>query len=262
MVIKLYGSPLSTCTRRVALVLKEKDVPYELVAVDLTKNEHKDGAFLANQPFGQVPFIVEEDGFQLFESRAIGRYIALKYAGRGNKIVPDTADLKKTALFEQAASIELTNFDPFASGIAFEKVIKPRKGLGDSKVVANLLQVLNAKLDAYEIILSKTKYLAGNEITLADLFHLPYGSMLGVMGIDVLLSEKRPNVARPVRSPFILHCLPEDLFCFETHFGPQVVERYHISTVLASCQGWRLNEELRSTQKLTHRTHATASVAT
>ncbi|KAF9809006.1 hypothetical protein IEO21_07631 [Rhodonia placenta] len=198
MVLKLYGFPSSTCTRRVAVVLKEKNIPYELVPVDLTKNEQKNPEFVKNQPFGQVPYIVEEDGFQLFESRAIGRYIALKYAGQGTKLIPDPSDFKKTALFEQAASIELSNFDPFAYGLATEKVFKPRKGLGetDPKVVAQLTQQLEAKLDAYEQLLSKTKYLAGDEVTLADLFHLSYGAMLSVIGINVLETDKRPNVAR------------------------------------------------------------------
>lgn len=49
---------LSTCVRRVAVVLREKDVPYELVPVDLMKGEHKSPAFLEKQPFGQVPYIV------------------------------------------------------------------------------------------------------------------------------------------------------------------------------------------------------------
>ncbi|KZT04880.1 glutathione transferase [Laetiporus sulphureus 93-53] len=198
MVLKLHGSPMSTCTRRVAVVLKEKNVPYELVKVDLMKDEQKSAAFMANQPFGQVPYIVEEDGFQLFESRAIGRYIALKYAGQGNDVIPSPADLKRTALFEQAASIELTNFDPFASGLAFEKVFKPNKKLGqtEERVVSALLQQLNVKMDAYEAMLSKSKYLAGDDVTLADLFHLTYGSMLCSIGIDVLESPKRPNVVR------------------------------------------------------------------
>lgn len=219
MVLKLHGFPLSTCTRRVALVLKEKNVPYKLVPVDLTKNENKSPSYLANQPFGQVPYIVDDDGFQLFESRAIGRYIALKYPDQGNKLMPDPADLKKTALFEQAASIELSNFDPLASTLAFERLVKPRRGLGETNeaLVAQITQQLGAKLDVYEVILSKTKYLAGEvscldvpesashvaplqEVSLADLFHIPYGSMLGMMRID-LGSETRPNVARCVQIP-------------------------------------------------------------
>jgi len=199
MVLKLYGYPLSTCTRRVAVVFKEKNVPYELIVVDLASGAQRSPEYLAKQPFGQVPYIEEEDGFQLFESRAIGRYIALKYAGQGNKVLPDPADLRAMAKVEQAASIELSNFDPFASQIAFEMVFKKTKGLGEADPVRveSLTKQLLAKLDAYEVILSKQKYLAGDEVTIADLFHLTYGSMLSPLGINALEdATKRPNLAR------------------------------------------------------------------
>ena len=58
MVLKLYGSPMSTCTKRVATVLHEKRIPFELVFVDLMKGEHKSPAFTAHQPFGQIPYLV------------------------------------------------------------------------------------------------------------------------------------------------------------------------------------------------------------
>lgn len=125
MVIKIHGASFSTCTRRVAVVLKELDIPYELVPVSFATREHKSAAFLEHQPFGQVPYIVDDDGFELFESRAIGRYIATKYRGQGPALIPDGSDVQKLAKFEQAASIELGNFDPFVSGIAVEKVFKP-----------------------------------------------------------------------------------------------------------------------------------------
>lgn len=54
----------------------------------------------------------DDNGFLLYESRAIGRYIAEKYANQGAPLIPGT--LKGRALFEQAASIELTNFDLYA----------------------------------------------------------------------------------------------------------------------------------------------------
>jgi hypothetical protein len=41
MAIRLHGSKLSTCTQRVMLVLKELELPYELVGVDMGKGEHK-----------------------------------------------------------------------------------------------------------------------------------------------------------------------------------------------------------------------------
>jgi glutathione S-transferase len=58
MVLKLYGYRTSTCTRRVGVVLKEKNVPFEFIAVDLQKGEHKQPEYLKKQPFGVVPYIV------------------------------------------------------------------------------------------------------------------------------------------------------------------------------------------------------------
>jgi glutathione S-transferase len=63
----------------------------------------------------------DDDGFQLFESRAIGRYLVNKY-GKDSGLIP--SDPKANALFEQAASIEAFNFDQYASGIVFERVFK------------------------------------------------------------------------------------------------------------------------------------------
>jgi hypothetical protein len=56
--VKLYGFPLSTCTRLVALVCKEKEIPYELISVNLAQGEQNAPEFVAKQPFGQVPYIV------------------------------------------------------------------------------------------------------------------------------------------------------------------------------------------------------------
>lgn len=83
-VLKVRGSAMSTCTRRVLTALEELHVPYELVNIDLSKGEHKAPAYVEKyQPFGQIPSLEEADGTVLFESRAILRYIALKY-GKGN----------------------------------------------------------------------------------------------------------------------------------------------------------------------------------
>jgi glutathione S-transferase len=58
MVLTLYGNPQSTCTKRVATVLKETNTPFKFVVVDFMKGEHKAPEFLAKQPFGQVPYLV------------------------------------------------------------------------------------------------------------------------------------------------------------------------------------------------------------
>lgn len=47
----------------------------------------------------------------------------------------------------------------------------------------------------YDTILGKQKYLAGDEISLADLFHLPYGNLIRTLGYKETF-EKYPNVEK------------------------------------------------------------------
>ncbi|KAG8220483.1 glutathione S-transferase [Butyriboletus roseoflavus] len=194
MTLKIYGFPMSTCTRLVALICKEKEIPYEVVPIDLSKGEHKAPGFTKFQPFGQVPYI-DDDGFVLYESRAIARYLIKKYPNQGTPgLIP--TDPKEEALFEQAASVETSNFNAQIAPLIYEKVFKARSGGQPDQAKANeYLQKLEAKLDVYEVILSKQKYLAGDNVTLADLQHLAYGSALSLAGHSDVI-EKRRNVAR------------------------------------------------------------------
>lgn len=64
----------------------------------------------------------------------------------------------------------------------------------ESSVVEANTKILEQKLDVYERILSKQKYLAGDEFTLADLFHVPWGVRLPAAGVNAI--EERPNVAK------------------------------------------------------------------
>ena len=86
----------------------------------------------------------------------------MKYADKGTPgLIP--TELKARALFDQAASIETSNFDAFASKAVFEKIFKPYHGLPpDDAAAAKFLEGLDGKLDGYEAILSKQKYLAGD----------------------------------------------------------------------------------------------------
>ncbi|KAJ7097025.1 glutathione S-transferase [Mycena belliarum] len=194
MVLKLYGiSRAAGHTLAVAMTLIEKQVPFELISIDTANRAQKEPAYLAIQPFGQVP-VIDDDGFVLYECRAICRYLAEKYAEQGTPLIP--TDLKAKALFEQAASIEFANFHPHAFAIYTEGLAKPRKGLQTDKAAfdASVAQ-LSAKLDVYEQILGKHEYLAGDEFTLADLFHVSFGFLIAAAGCD-LLTTKGPNVAR------------------------------------------------------------------
>ncbi|RSL52545.1 hypothetical protein CEP54_010860 [Fusarium duplospermum] len=193
MVLKLYGFGPSTCTRRVCTVLEEKGLEYELLAVDIRSGAHKTEEYANEfQPFNKIPVLVDtETGIKVYESRAIAHYIAVKYRDTGIDLSPSEADLKSYADFQQALSIELSYFDPNTTRIAFEKVFKKILNLGpaDEDEVKARLEDLEKSLKGYERILSKQKYLAGDNITLADLFHLPYGAMAEPFGFGKLLAK-------------------------------------------------------------------------
>jgi glutathione S-transferase len=64
MVLKFYASSrASNGSGLVALVLMEKQIPFEHVLVDLSKGEHKAPSYLAMHPFGQIPLIVRASLF-------------------------------------------------------------------------------------------------------------------------------------------------------------------------------------------------------
>ncbi|KAF7346820.1 hypothetical protein MSAN_01821100 [Mycena sanguinolenta] len=153
------------------------------------KDEQKAPEYMKYQPFGQIPYI-DDDGFILYETRAICRYIAAKYPTSG--LIP--TEPKASALFEQAASVEITNFDPSASKAGVELLKKTLGWPSNEAVVIEQLEILDKKLDAYEVILSKSHYLRGEILTLADLFHLPFAGFVGAGGTDIM--TRRPNVAR------------------------------------------------------------------
>ncbi|RHZ56276.1 glutathione S-transferase family protein [Aspergillus thermomutatus] len=210
MVLKLYGFLRSTCTTRVRLALAEKGVDIEFHSVDLAKGEQRTESYLEMQPFGKVPVLQDtETGVQVFgsispaknrytranscltESRAIAQYVIAKYRGQGTELAPLESDLKAWALYQQAVSIELSYFDPFVSQLAYEKVFKPLKGHGetDEARVKTLLSQLDLTLQGYERVLSKQKYLAGDQVTFADLAHLPYGVFVEQFGFADLIAK-------------------------------------------------------------------------
>lgn len=192
MTIKVYGMPISTCTRRVCMTLEEKNVPYEVVNVDLMKGEHKAPEFIAMQPFGKIPVMVDGD-VTLFESRAIMRYIAKKYADQGQDLLGK--DAKAEALTDTWVEVESAYYNPPISTIVAEKVFKPwRGGTPDEAVVAAQLEELNKVLDVYEEKLGKTTFIAGDTFTIADITCMSYMEALVNMAKITEPLDKHPKV--------------------------------------------------------------------
>src|SRR5262245_65143345 len=81
--MKLYGFA-PTRTIRALWMLRELDLDFEYVQVDLTKGEHRRPEFLAVNPAGKVPVLVDDD-LVLSESVAIVLYLAELRRWRADK---------------------------------------------------------------------------------------------------------------------------------------------------------------------------------
>lgn len=63
----------------------------------------------------------QDDGIEIFESRAIARYLVAKHQSR---LAPSSGDPGALAVFEQAASVEYAYFEPAVSTLGLELIFK------------------------------------------------------------------------------------------------------------------------------------------
>ncbi|MBN9270910.1 MAG: glutathione S-transferase N-terminal domain-containing protein, partial [Mesorhizobium sp.] len=78
--VTVYGASYSVYIRIVRIALHEKGVPYNLVPVDVFADEGVPPEHLARHPFGRIPAF-EHDGFALYETSAITRYVDEAFSG-------------------------------------------------------------------------------------------------------------------------------------------------------------------------------------
>ena len=78
--IKLYGHEMSGNSYKVRLFLELLQLDYDWIKIDLMKGEHKSPEYLAINPFGQVPALIDGE-VQLADAQAILVYLARQYGG-------------------------------------------------------------------------------------------------------------------------------------------------------------------------------------
>ncbi|KAI5235454.1 glutathione S-transferase [Aureobasidium subglaciale] len=208
----LYGSHGSTNTDRVRLSLAEGGfTDYEVVYVNLQRGEQKSAEHMKRHPWGKVPVVTFPDGFTLYESRAICKYLARKYSF---PLLPSGSDIEALALFEQAQAVELSYFAEAAGRIAFEKFVKKRMGLpADEAVVSEALRSVEAFFDVAQRVLLQKGFMAGNEFTLVDIFYIPLIRRLIDCGYgDVVLRHETSKAwwTRCIERPAIKELLAAD----------------------------------------------------
>lgn len=177
--MKVYGHPMSTCARKVLMTLAEKGHKAEFVLVDIMKGEGHSPEHLARQPWGQVPVFEDDDGFQLYESRAICRYLDAKLAGPS--LMP--SDLRLRAVAEQWISIEASNFSPAAMKVIWNLYFC--KFLGKEPDMAAVEEGRKGVRKAAAVMerqLEGRNFLIGDGLTLADITFMPYIEYLEAAG--------------------------------------------------------------------------------
>jgi glutathione S-transferase len=176
--MKLYDFAFSPNCRKVRAVAYELGIPFEAVHVDLPKGGARAPAFLAMNPNGRVPVLVDDD-FVLWESTAIIRYLSGR---RGGALVPaaerDRADVDRWLAWH------LAHLAPAMRKVAFERVVKKLTGQGTpdpeaiaagSAEFATLTAVLDTALEASD-------HVAGS-LSLADFALASHYSLAAICGL-------------------------------------------------------------------------------
>jgi glutathione S-transferase len=164
--MKLYMNAMSPNVRRVRLTAAVLGLQLEEKKLDFGKGEHKNPEYLALNPNGAVPTLVDGD-FVLTESRAIMQYLAAKKPESG--LLP--RDEQARADVTRWQFWDSSHFSPQLGTLTFEKLIKAMMGMGepDQRKIDDAIAgfrrfgaVLNKRLEGKQ-------YVVGNALTVADL---------------------------------------------------------------------------------------------
>jgi glutathione S-transferase len=170
MAVIIYGPAYSTYTRTARLALEEKGVTYRLHEVDTLNGEGQKPEHLARHPWGKVP-VLEHDGFSLFETVAVARYVDERFPGRSLQ----PADARQRARMAQICAV-LDNYgwSPMVITVFVQRVLVPmRGGTPDETVIAEAMTQAERVLASIEKVMGGDEFLCSGTISLADLHLTP-----------------------------------------------------------------------------------------
>lgn len=167
---RVFGTADSVYVRIVRLTLIEKGVDHELVPVDPFAPEGVPPAYRARHPFGRIPAF-EHDGFRLFETGAITRYV--DEAFEGPALLP--SEVRARARANQIISLaDAYAYRPLVWGVYVERVEKPARGEpSDEAHLAAALAEADVCLATLAALMEGGPFLAGPRLSLADLHLAP-----------------------------------------------------------------------------------------
>lgn len=186
--LKLYNYWRSSASWRVRIILEKLGLPYDYIAVDLTKNEQKSTSFLEINPSGLVPALVLENGTVITQSLAIIEYLIKSY------IIEDI-------FLPAGGALECSRITQIAMIVACDT--HPLQNLRELLLIDDLegrknraAQVINRSLSLVENLIgdSDIHYCVGNKMSLADVCLVPQVYNARRWGIDV--NSMYPKIAR------------------------------------------------------------------
>ncbi|CAG2113887.1 unnamed protein product, partial [Medioppia subpectinata] len=182
MPIDLYFAELSPPARAVLMTLKHLKLDVNVINMDLQKQEQLSPEFLKLNPQHAVPTIVDE-GFALGESRAIMQYLVSKYAP--NSALYPTHDLKKRANVDRLLYYDMSIW------YAIRDVVMMKLFRGDDPH-PNAVKNFHNNFTVLNNFIGDNKYVAGNELTIADISYLATLTPLSIKDYEQL--DDFPNV--------------------------------------------------------------------
>ncbi|HOP19476.1 MAG TPA: glutathione S-transferase family protein [Amphiplicatus sp.] len=180
---RIYGDPISGNCLKVRWTADLLGVSYDWIDVDVLSGYTRSEEFLAINPSGQVPAIVLPDGRSLSQSNAIVLYLASLY---DSALVPK--DLFERAKVNEWLFWEQYSHEPY---IAVRRFQKAYLGKSDSELDPRLLANGKRALAQMSDQLSRTLFLAGENLTVADIALVAYTRVAHEGGFDL---DEFPNL--------------------------------------------------------------------
>jgi len=162
--MKLHCFPPSPNTWKVRAFAHQIGVPLELELVDLTKGTSRTPGFLALNPTGRTPVLVDGD-FTLWESSAIMQYLGSVVS---TPLWPD--DRKTRADIMRWQSWHLAHWARGVQPMIFENMVKPLLKIGepDRSALAQAAELFHQEASMLDAHLARHPYLIDDKPTLAD----------------------------------------------------------------------------------------------
>jgi len=182
----LYHTPLSPACRKVRIMLREKEIDFQLLEEDVWERR---AAFFKMNPSGEVPVLVDDKGLLLCGPYSICEYLEESF--------PEVQFFGSTPAERAEVRRIIEWFDnkfdrEVMQNILFEKVFKRLMGYGEpsSESLRAGKKNLHYHLDYIGFLLQDRNWLAGEYLTLADITAAAHLSCLDYLGdVDWSLQE-------------------------------------------------------------------------